>query len=124
MDNLFTESRLSQQPKLNQRILRLHNIINRHIHPNTPYSVHSGNDIPTLHHKEKKKILKEVKMKEGNLVGILVWIVGVISALAVGSGMIDGTLMIPAIPTIITIVAGWVVVVGAILSLILAVFSK
>ena len=63
-------------------------------------------------------------MKEGNLVGILVWIVGVISALAVGSGMIDGTLMIPAIPTIITIVAGWVVVVGAILSLILAVFSK
>ena len=63
-------------------------------------------------------------MKEGNLVGILVWIVGVISALAVGSGMIDGTLTIPAIPGIITIVAGWVVVVGAILSLILAVFSR
>lgn len=63
-------------------------------------------------------------MKEGNLVGILVWIVGVISALAVGSGMIDGTLVIPAIPTIVTVVAGWVVVIGAIISLILAIFSK
>ena len=63
-------------------------------------------------------------MKEGNLVGILMWIVGVISALAVGSGMIDSTLTIPAIPAIITIIAGWVVVVGAIISLILAVFSK
>ena len=63
-------------------------------------------------------------MKEGNLIEILVWIVGVISALAVGSGMIDGTLVIPAIPTVITIIAGWVVVIGAILSLILAIFSK
>ena len=63
-------------------------------------------------------------MKENNLVGILVWIVGVISALAVGSGMIDGTLTIPAIPAIITVIAGWVVVVGAIISLILAVFGK
>jgi hypothetical protein len=63
-------------------------------------------------------------MKENNLIGILTWIVGIISALAVGSGMIDGTLEIPAIPEIITVVAGWVVVVGAILSLILAIFSK
>jgi len=68
-------------------------------------------------------------MKEGNnLVGILIWIVGVISALAVGSGMIDGTLMIPAISNIgnnvIVVIAGWVVVIGAILSLILAVFNK
>ena len=63
-------------------------------------------------------------MEEGNLVGILVWVVGIISALAVGSGMIDGTLVIPIIPTIITVVAGWVVVVGAIISLVLAIFGK
>ena len=63
-------------------------------------------------------------MKESNLIGILTWIVGIISALAVGSGMIDGTLTIPAIPAIITVVAGWVVVIGAILSLILAIFNK
>ena len=63
-------------------------------------------------------------MGEKNLVGILTWIVGVIVALAVGSGMIDKTLTIPGIPTIVTIVAGWTVVVGAILSLILVIFSK
>ena len=67
-------------------------------------------------------------MKESNLIGVLTWIVGIISALAVGSGMIDGTLIIPAISdigsNIIVIVAGWVVVIGAILSLILAVFNK
>jgi hypothetical protein len=63
-------------------------------------------------------------MKENSLVGIIIWIVGVLVALAVGSGMIDKTLTIPKIPTIITIVAGWVVVVGAILSVILAIFSK
>ena len=63
-------------------------------------------------------------MKENNLIGIITWIVGVLVALAVGSGMIDGTLEIPAIPTIITIVAGWVVVIGAILSVILAIFTK
>lgn len=63
-------------------------------------------------------------MEDNNLVGILTWIVGVLVALAVGSGMIDKTLAIPAIPTVITQVAGWVVVVGAILGVILAIFNK
>ena len=63
-------------------------------------------------------------MRENSLVGIITWIVGVFVALAVGSGMIDGTLMIPGIPEIVTIVAGWVVVVGAIISVILAIFGK
>ena len=63
-------------------------------------------------------------MGENNLVGILTWIVGVIVALAVGSGMIDKTLTVPGIPEIITIIAGWIVVIGAITSLILAIFKK
>lgn len=63
-------------------------------------------------------------MEENSLVGILTWIVGVIVALAVGSGMIDNTLSIPAIPLVITVIAGWVVVVGAVLSVILAIFNK
>ena len=63
-------------------------------------------------------------MKENSLIGIITWIVGVLVALAVGSGMIDSTLTIPGIPGIITIVAGWVVVIGAILSVILAIFAK
>ncbi len=63
-------------------------------------------------------------MSENNLVGIVTWIVGILVALAVGSGMINSTLAIPGIPTIITIIAGWVVVIGAILSVILAIFNK
>jgi len=63
-------------------------------------------------------------MGENNLIGILTWIVGIIVALAVGSGMIDNTLSIPGIPEIITAMAGWVVVVGAIMSLVLAIFNK
>lgn len=64
-------------------------------------------------------------MKGDNaLMGLVTWIVGILVSLAVGSGMINGTLPIPGIPGIITVVAGWVVVVGAILSLILAIFNK
>jgi len=64
------------------------------------------------------------KMAENSLFSILTWIVGVLVALAVGSGMIDGTLGVPGIPEIIIVVAGWVVVVGAILGVILAIFNK
>lgn len=63
-------------------------------------------------------------MSGNNLVSVLTWIVGVIVALAVGSAMIDGTLTVPAIPAIITVIAGWIVVVGAIISIILAIFAK
>jgi|TARA_B100001964_G_scaffold189998_1_gene211868 uncharacterized membrane protein len=63
-------------------------------------------------------------MSGNNLVAILTWIVGVIVALAVGSGMISGILAVPGIPGIVTVVAGWVVVVGAIISIILAIFGK
>ena len=63
-------------------------------------------------------------MQDNNLVGIMIWIVGIIVSLAVGSGMIDGTLTIPAIPAIITVVSGWVVAIGAVISVVLAVFNK
>jgi len=59
-----------------------------------------------------------------SIIGILTWIVGVLVSLAVGSGMIDKTLTVPGIPVIITIIAGWVVVVGAILGVILAIFGR
>ncbi len=61
---------------------------------------------------------------KNNFITIMLWIVGVIVSLAVGSGMINKTLEIPLIPSIITIASGWVVVVGAILSVILAIFHK
>ena len=61
---------------------------------------------------------------DNSLIGLITWIVGILVSLAVGSGMISGALAIPGIPEVITIIAGWVVVVGAILSLILAIFNK
>ena len=63
-------------------------------------------------------------MKENNLIGILMWIVGIIVSLAVGFGMINEVLVIPRIPPIITIVSGWIVVIGAIISAILSIFKK
>ena len=63
-------------------------------------------------------------MANNNLIGVITWIVGILVSLAVGSGMIEGKLPIPGIPAIITVIAGWVVVVGAIISVILAIFSK
>ena len=63
-------------------------------------------------------------MRDNSLIGILMWVVGILVSLAVGSGMIDGTLSIPMIPSIITAIAGWVVVVGAVISVILAIFSN
>jgi len=63
-------------------------------------------------------------MAENGLMGVLAWIVGILVSLAVGSGMIDGTLSVPAIHTTIIAIAGWVVVIGAIISVILAIFSK
>ena len=63
-------------------------------------------------------------MEDKSIVGILGWIVGVIVSLAVGSGMINGTLTVPGIPDIITVVAGWVVVVGAVVGVVLAIFNK
>jgi hypothetical protein len=55
---------------------------------------------------------------------VLTYIVHVLVSLAVGSGMINEVLTVPGIPAIVTVVAGWIVVVGAIISVILAIFKK
>jgi len=63
-------------------------------------------------------------MQENNLTGILIWIVGVIISLTVGSAMINQTLLVPMIPVIVTIVSGWIVIIGSITSVILMIFNK
>lgn len=73
----------------------------------------------------KKKTTRPEKPTRGaTFINVLVWIVGVIVALAVGSGMIDETLRIPLIPSVITVITGWVVVIGTILSVVLAIFDR
>ena len=63
-------------------------------------------------------------MEKSPLMEILIWVVGVLVSLAVGSGMINTVLTVPGIPEIITIIAGWVVVAGAIVSVIMAIFGN
>lgn len=65
---------------------------------------------------KKTKITKKLAHFFVGLVSILV-------SLAVGAGMIQKVLTVPGIPNIVTQVAGWVVVVGAVLSVISLMFS-
>jgi hypothetical protein len=58
------------------------------------------------------------------LVAIAIWLTGILVALAVGFGMIDGVLSIRWIPSAVTVVAGWIVVIATILGAILAIFDK
>ncbi len=62
------------------------------------------------------------------LVNITVWITGILVSLAVGFGMIQGTLTIPLLSDIaeglIVVWAGWIVVILTILSIILAIVDR
>ena len=62
--------------------------------------------------------------KNTNLMGIIAWITGILVSLAVGFGMIAETLTVPFIPSVVTVVAGWIVVIGAVVSIIMAIFNK
>lgn len=57
-------------------------------------------------------------------VSILIWITGVLVSLAVGFGMINKVLTINWIPEIITQIAGWIVVIMAIVGVILAIIDR
>jgi len=62
------------------------------------------------------------KQQKG-LIGVLMWLVGVIVSLAVGFGMTSGTLTVPYIPEIIVSIAGWVVVVATLLGVVMAIIG-
>ena len=59
-----------------------------------------------------------------SLVNIAAWITGVLVSLAVGFGMVDGVLSVRFIPTVVTVIAGWLVVILTIVSIILAIANK
>ncbi|MDO8517515.1 MAG: hypothetical protein Q7S33_05315 [Nanoarchaeota archaeon] len=61
---------------------------------------------------------------DSGVLNIVVWLTGILVSLAVGFGMIYNTLTIPILPTIVTQIAGWIVVIGAIVSLIMALFNR
>ena len=62
-----------------------------------------------------------------NIKGILnfvAWLTGILVSLAVGFAMIDGVLSVRWIPEIVTMIAGWVVVVSTALSAVLAILKQ
>tara|TARA_Y100000310_G_C20360298_1_gene658648 strand:- start:294 stop:542 length:249 start_codon:yes stop_codon:yes gene_type:complete len=60
----------------------------------------------------------------GALWSFIAWLTGILVSLAVGFGMIDGTLSIRYIAPAVTQIAGWIVVVLALLGAILAIIDK
>jgi len=60
----------------------------------------------------------------GMFVSLAVWLTGILVSLAVGFGMIDKILPIKFIPESVTVIAGWIVVVLTLVSVILAIIHK
>ncbi len=65
-----------------------------------------------------------VGKKVKSVLNFVAWLTGVIVSLAVGFAMIDGVLTIRWIPEIVTIVAGWIVVITTLLSAALALLKQ
>ncbi|MAH06952.1 hypothetical protein CMI38_01735 [Candidatus Pacearchaeota archaeon] len=58
------------------------------------------------------------------VVNLAVWLTGVLVSLAVGFGMTDGVLAVRWIPDVITQVAGWIVVILTLISIVLAIVDR
>ena len=58
------------------------------------------------------------------LISLVTWLTGVLVSLAVGFGMIDGVLPIRWIPEVLTVIAGWIVVVLTIVAVILVITDR
>ena len=56
----------------------------------------------------------------GAILNFIAWLTGVLVSLAVGFAMTDGLLVVKWIPMIVTQVAGWIVVVTTIISVVMA----
>jgi len=69
-------------------------------------------------------VVKQQATKKFNISGFVAWIVGLLVSLSVGSGMIQKILTVPYVPVIVTQVAGWAVVIGALVSIIAAIFDR
>jgi len=63
-----------------------------------------------------------------NILNIIAWATGVIVSLAVGFAMIGGSLVIPWLDAvganIVTVVAGWIVVITTLISAVMAILKQ
>jgi hypothetical protein len=58
------------------------------------------------------------------LVALVAWLTGVLVSLAVGFGMVDKVLTVQWIHPTVTMVAGWIVVILTLVSVILAILDR
>jgi len=75
-----------------------------------------------------KKVAKSRRSNAGNgiLSGVwqfVLWLTGIIVSLAVGFGLVGGVLAVPWIPTIVTVTAGWIVVILTVLGVLLKIID-
>ncbi len=63
------------------------------------------------------------KKQGGRVLNFVAWLTGVIVSLAVGLALIDGTLNVPYLG-IVNVIAGWVVVITTLISVVLAVLNQ
>ena len=61
--------------------------------------------------------------KQGSVLNFVVWLTGVIVSLAVGFGLVSGTLSVPYIG-IVNQITGWIVVATTIISAVLAILRR
>lgn len=54
----------------------------------------------------------------------IMWLVALLVALAVGFGMTSGTLTIRWLPSLITIVTGWIVIVTTLIGVLIAILDR
>jgi len=55
---------------------------------------------------------------------LVIWLVGILVSLAVGFGMTGGTLVVPYIPDVIAMAAGWIVIILTLLGVLLKFIDK
>ena len=65
-----------------------------------------------------------VGKKVKSVLNFVAWLTGVIVSLAVGFAMIDGVLSVRWIPEVVTMVAGWIVVITTLVSAALALLKQ
>ena len=62
--------------------------------------------------------------KVAKLLNIVAWLTGIIVSLAVGFALTGKTLTVPWLPSIVTVVAGWIVIVTTLVSVVLSVMKQ
>lgn len=72
----------------------------------------------------REKAVQQTGRALATLVAIILWLTGVIVALAVGFGMTSSALSIPWLPDVLTMAAGWIVVILTILGVVLAIIDR